>query len=127
MRPVALATLLSLVAGCGGAGDPGSSSDIGREIDALFADLGLPGSPGAAVSVIRDGEIIHSRGYGYAQIEHGVPVTPTTVFHVASVSKQFTAMAVTLLAAEGPSPWTTPCRRTSISSPSSSIRSRSGR
>ena len=67
----------------------------------MFADLDRPGSPGAAVSVIRDGEIIHSRGYGYAQIEHGVPVTPRTVFHVASVSKQFTAMAVTMLAAEG--------------------------
>ena len=67
----------------------------------MFADLDRPGSPGAAVSVIRDGEIIHSRGYGYAQIEHDVPVTPHTVFHVASVSKQFTAMAVTMLAAEG--------------------------
>ena len=106
MRPVTLATLLSLAAACtspetGGDGDPASSSDVGRAIDAVFADLDRPGSPGAAVSVIRDGEIIHSRGYGYAQIELDVPVTPTTVFHVASVSKQFTAMAVTLLAVEG--------------------------
>ena len=110
MRPVvpapAPAALLALVgvallAGCGGAGDPATSSDLARGIDAVFADLDRPGSPGAAVSVIRDGEIIHSRGYGYAQIEHGVPVTPRTVFHVASVSKQFTAMAVTMLAAEG--------------------------
>ena len=106
MRPVAPAALLPLVAvallaGCGGAGDPAPSSDLARGIDAVFADLDRPGSPGAAVSVIRDGEIIHSRGYGYAQIEHGVPVTPRTVFHVASVSKQFTAMAVTMLAAEG--------------------------
>ncbi len=106
MRPVARAALLPLVAvavlgGCGGAGGPSPSSDLARGIDAVFADLDRPGSPGAAVSVIRDGEIIHSRGYGYAQIEHGVPVTPRTVFHVASVSKQFTAMAVTMLAAEG--------------------------
>ncbi|MXW65585.1 MAG: serine hydrolase [Gemmatimonadales bacterium] len=106
MRPVAPAAFLPLVAvallaGCGGAGDPAPSSDLARGIDAVFADLDRPGSPGAAVSVIRDGEIIHSRGYGYAQIEHGVPVTPSTVFHVASVSKQFTAMAVTMLAAEG--------------------------
>ncbi|MYC86962.1 MAG: serine hydrolase [Gemmatimonadales bacterium] len=90
-----------LLAGCGGSGDPASSSDLARGIDAVFADLDRPGSPGAAVSVIRDGEIVHSRGYGYAQIEHSVPVTPRTVFHVASVSKQFTAMAVTMLAAEG--------------------------
>ena len=112
MRPVTLAALLRLpatgacaavaiLAGCGGAGGPAPSSDLARGIDAVFADLDRPGSPGAAVSVIRDGEIIHSRGYGYAQIEHGVPVTPRTVFHVASVSKQFTAMAVTMLAAEG--------------------------
>ncbi|MYH10880.1 MAG: beta-lactamase family protein [Gemmatimonadales bacterium] len=108
MRPVApapaafLALLaVALLAGCGSAGDPGSSSDLARGIDAVFADLDRPGSPGAAVSVIRDGEIIHSRGYGYAQIEHGIPVTPRTVFHVASVSKQFTAMAVTMLADEG--------------------------
>ncbi|MYA34041.1 MAG: beta-lactamase family protein [Gemmatimonadales bacterium] len=106
MRPVAGSALLPLVAvallaGCGGAGEPTPSSSLERGIDAVFADLDRPGSPGAAVSVIRDGEIVHSRGYGYAQIEHGVPVTPRTVFHVASVSKQFTAMAVTMLAAEG--------------------------
>ena len=90
-----------LVAACGGTEGPPSSSALARGIDAVFADLDRPGSPGASVSVIRDGEIIHARGYGYAQIEHGVPVTPHTVFHVASVSKQFTAMAVTMLAAEG--------------------------
>ncbi len=96
-----LTVAVALLAGCGGAGGPAPSSDLARGIDAVFADLDRPGSPGAAVSVIRDGEIIHSRGYGYAQIEHGVSVTPHTVFHVASVSKQFTAMAVTMLAAEG--------------------------
>ena len=74
---------------------------LSRGIDAVFADLDRPGSPGATVAVIQDGDIIYSRGYGEAQIEHGVPVTPRTIFHVASVSKQFTAMAVTLLAADG--------------------------
>jgi len=88
-----------LVVGC--APDRPLSPALARGIDAVFADMDRPGSPGATVSVIRDGEIVFSRGYGYAQIEHGVPVTPTTVFHVASVSKQFTAMAVTMLAAEG--------------------------
>ncbi|MDE2753883.1 MAG: serine hydrolase, partial [Gemmatimonadota bacterium] len=97
-RFAALAATL-LIAGC--APDRPLSPALARGIDAVFADMDRPGSPGATVSVIRDGEIVFSRGYGYAQIEHGVPVTPTTVFHVASVSKQFTAMAVTLLAAEG--------------------------
>ncbi len=96
-----LACAITLAASAACAPDRPSDPAIARGIDAVFADLDRPGSPGASVSVIRDGEIIHSRGYGYAQIEHDVPVTPATVFHVASVSKQFTAMAVTMLAAEG--------------------------
>ena len=102
--PAALALAVAVLAAAvlaACAPDRPLSPAIARGIDAVFADLDRPGSPGATVSVIRDGRIIHSRGYGYAQIEHGVPVTPATVFHVASVSKQFTAMAVTLLAAEG--------------------------
>jgi len=94
-----LAVAGGLVAGC--APDRPVSPTLARGIDAVFADLDRPGSPGASVSVIRDGDIIYSRGYGGAQLELGVPVTPATVFHVASVSKQFTAMAVTMLAADG--------------------------
>ncbi len=72
-----------------------------RTIDSIFAEWDRPDSPGAAVAVMRRGEIIFSKGYGSAQLEYEVPITPATVFHVASVSKQFTAMAVTLLAANG--------------------------
>ena len=99
--PVTAAAVLAaaLLTAC--APDRPVSPALARGIDAVFADLDRPGSPGASVSVIRDGHIIYSRGYGHAQIEHGVPVTPATVFHVASVSKQFTAMAVTMLAADG--------------------------
>lgn len=99
--PVTAAAVLAaaLLTAC--APDRPVSPALARGIDAVFADLDRPGSPGASVSVIRDGDIVYSRGYGHAQIEHGVPVTPATVFHVASVSKQFTAMAVTMLAAEG--------------------------
>ncbi len=97
-----LATIacVSLLAACTAPDQPVSPS-LARGIDAVFADLDRPGSPGASVAVIRDGDIVYSRGYGEAQIEHAIPVTPHTVFHVASVSKQFAAMAVTLLAADG--------------------------
>ena len=95
----AAAILAAAVAAC--APDRPVPPALARGIDAVFADLDRPGSPGASVAVIQGGEIIYSRGYGYAQIEHAVPVTPATVFHVASVSKQFTAMAVTMLAADG--------------------------
>ncbi len=74
---------------------------LDAKIDSVFAEWNHPDSPGASVAVIENGEVIVSKGYGSAQLEYEIPITPTTVFHVASVSKQFTAMAVALLAAEG--------------------------
>ena len=58
-------------------------------------------SPGCALSVIRDHKIIYERGYGMADLDHNIPITPESVFHVASMSKQFTAAAILLLAQEG--------------------------
>jgi CubicO group peptidase (beta-lactamase class C family) len=58
-------------------------------------------SPGCALSVIKDGQIIYKRGYGMADLDHDIPIRPETVFHVASISKQFTAAAIILLAQEG--------------------------
>jgi CubicO group peptidase (beta-lactamase class C family) len=72
-----------------------------EQIDAIFAPWDRSDSPGCAMAVMRQGEIIYSRGYGMANLEYDIPITPTTVFHVASVSKQFTALAVLLLAQEG--------------------------
>jgi CubicO group peptidase (beta-lactamase class C family) len=71
------------------------------EVDKLFAAWDKPGSPGAAVAVVRNGEIVYKRGYGFANLEYDIPITPSTVFHVASVSKQFTAMAILLLEKQG--------------------------
>lgn len=72
-----------------------------EEVTAIFSDLDRPSTPGASVAVIRGGDIVYSEGFGSAQLEHGAPVTPNTIFHVASVSKQFTAMAVLLLEGDG--------------------------
>ena len=77
-----------------------ATTPAGR-LDRLFAVWDKPDSPGASVTVVRDGKIVYKRGFGSAQLEYGVPITPSTVFHVASVSKQFTAFAVVLLAARG--------------------------
>ncbi len=60
-----------------------------------------PGSPGLALAVIRDGNLIFKQGWGLANLEYDIPITPTTVFHVASVSKQFTAYAVARLVQQG--------------------------
>jgi CubicO group peptidase (beta-lactamase class C family) len=71
------------------------------EVDKIFKPWDKPDSPGAALAVIRDGEVIYKKGYGYAQLEYDIPITSSTIFHVASVSKQFTAFAIALLANQG--------------------------
>jgi CubicO group peptidase (beta-lactamase class C family) len=69
--------------------------------DSVFARFQQPGSPGCALSVVRAGDVVYSRGYGASNLEHGIAITPASRFHVASVSKQFTAFAIALLAEDG--------------------------
>lgn len=71
------------------------------KVDAIFAKMDTTVSPGCALSVIRDHRIVYERGYGMADLDHNVPITPASVFHVASMSKQFTAASILLLAQEG--------------------------
>ncbi|QAU45195.1 serine hydrolase [Bradyrhizobium guangzhouense] len=78
-----------------------SNVSMERAVDQLFAQWAEPNSPGAVIAVLQDGKIIYSHGYGAANLEYGVPNTPSTVFHLASVSKQFTAFAIHLLAHDG--------------------------
>ncbi len=98
-----LATIsLLTLAGCTGGETPADRRpDLGSGIDALFEPATAGDSPGAAVMVIRNGEILHAAGYGYADLEHRTPITPQSSFRLASVSKQFTAMAVMILAERG--------------------------
>jgi CubicO group peptidase (beta-lactamase class C family) len=77
------------------------SDSRSQQVDKLFAAWDKPDSPGAALMVFKDGSIIYQRGYGIANLEYAIPITPSTVFHVASVSKQFTAFAIVTLAKEG--------------------------
>ena len=58
-------------------------------------------SPGVAVAVVRGGEVVFENGYGAANLEHGVPITPETVLSTGSVGKQFTAFAIAMLADQG--------------------------
>ncbi len=74
---------------------------LSRQVDALFQRWHRPDSPGAAVLVMRGGEVVHAKGYGMASLEHGVPIRPGTVFDIASISKQFAGMAVAMLVEEG--------------------------
>ncbi|HKO05254.1 MAG TPA: serine hydrolase domain-containing protein [Candidatus Acidoferrales bacterium] len=70
-------------------------------VDQVFADYAKPGSPGCALGVFRDGKIIYTRGYGLANLEQNVPITPQTVFDIGSTSKQFTAASILLLEKQG--------------------------
>lgn len=79
----------------------GDSPDIEQRMDSLFGEFSLPGSPGCAVVVCEGGRIVFSKGYGLANVEHNVPISPATVFDIASVSKQFTAYAIAQLITEG--------------------------
>jgi CubicO group peptidase (beta-lactamase class C family) len=75
------------------AGDPSS-------VDIIFSDIEEK-APGCALGAAQNGVTLLSRQYGFASLEHSVPITADTVFDAASVSKQFTAFAILLLAEEG--------------------------
>lgn len=75
--------------------------DLAARIDPIFAEWDRLDSPGCSVAVIREGRIDFERGYGMANLEHGIPNSPTTVFDIGSTSKQFTATCVALLAQDG--------------------------
>lgn len=72
-----------------------------EQIDAIFAEWDRDDSPGCALAIVQDGQITYARGYGMSNLEHGVPITPGSIFHVASISKQFTDLCIALLAADG--------------------------
>jgi CubicO group peptidase (beta-lactamase class C family) len=75
--------------------------DRQSRVDEIFKEFVVPGSPGCTVAVYQDGQTVLSRAYGMANLDHDVPLAPSSIFHVASVSKQFTAAAILLLAHDG--------------------------
>ena len=75
-----------------------ASESVSRQADKLFATWDNTISPGCVLAAMKDGRIVYKRGYGMADLDHNVPITPATVFHVASMSKQFTAAVVVMLA-----------------------------
>ncbi len=79
---------------------PLDAETVGR-IDAVFAPWNTTASPGCALGVSRNGRVIYARGYGMANLEYDAAISPESIFHVASISKQFAAFSVALLAADG--------------------------
>ena len=79
-----------------------SSAAIGQlkemtAVDAVFSDWDKPNTPGGAVGIIQDGKLMYAKGYGIADLEHDVKITPSSVFYIGSVSKQFVTFCILLL------------------------------
>ena len=72
-----------------------------RWIDSIFAPYASPRSPGCAVGVTRNGAVAFAKAYGSSNVKAGAPITADTRFYLASLSKQFTALAVVLLEQDG--------------------------
>jgi CubicO group peptidase (beta-lactamase class C family) len=77
------------------------SPDVIAQVDKVFEKWNRTDSPGCALGVYKDGQIIYKHGYGMANLNDDVTITPETVFHVASMSKQFTAASILLLQQQG--------------------------
>jgi CubicO group peptidase (beta-lactamase class C family) len=99
-----LTVILSSLLLCFGLGDlhgAGAQPIDAKKLDAVMKDWTHKDGPGCAVAVVQRGKVVHAKGYGMADLERDVPITPDTVFDIASTSKQFTAAAILLLAADG--------------------------
>ena len=80
-RGLLIAVVLSIIgAACGSHRD----ESAGARVDAQFAEWNKRDSPGCGVGVSRSGAIVFERGYGTANVERAVPISPSTVFDVAS-------------------------------------------
>jgi CubicO group peptidase (beta-lactamase class C family) len=79
---------------------PVAADDL-HAIDSLFQAYAGDSKPGASVVVIHDGTVVARRAYGMADLGRRVPASPETDYRLASVSKQFTAMCIMLLAKDG--------------------------
>ncbi|HEY4335581.1 MAG TPA: serine hydrolase domain-containing protein [Puia sp.] len=92
--------VLLVVAGFG-QGYSQVSDSLAKKIDRVFSELDKTSSPGCALAVLKNGKVIYTRGYGMSNLEYSIAITPGSIFHVASISKQFTAAAIQRLALEG--------------------------
>lgn len=95
MRALTSVVVVALLAG------PVTAQTIGPRIDSVFAEFAKPDGAGCIVGVRRDGETVHARGYGMANLEYGIPLTAETISESGSVAKQFTAAALVLLSQDG--------------------------
>src|ERR1043165_5521294 len=100
MSKVVATTIFCLCGGISLAQLP-ASEDLGSRVDAIAKQMLSRHTAGVSIAVAREGRLILSRGYGMANVEHSVAVTPETVFHIDSISKNILAAVVLQLVDEG--------------------------
>ncbi|MFQ6070801.1 MAG: serine hydrolase [Candidatus Aminicenantales bacterium] len=84
-----------------------NEKDFGKFITDVMNEWKVPG---LAISIVRDNEVIYSRGFGFRDIKKGLKVTPNTLFAIGSCTKAFTALAMGILVDEGKLDWDKPVR-----------------
>ena len=77
------------------------ATDLSDHVDALANKMLSRKVAGISVAIARNGQVVFARGYGMANLEHSVPVTPETVFHIVGISKNILAAVVLQLVDEG--------------------------
>lgn len=97
----AMIFIVGLAAPPAALGQEAQEESLTERVDKIFAPWDNPGSPGCALGVIKSGELIYTRGYGMANLEHDVPLSSKSVFYIASTSKQFVATSIILAAEQG--------------------------
>jgi CubicO group peptidase (beta-lactamase class C family) len=102
-RPYARLLVISVAVGVASACNRGASTPNVTEpkIDAVFAEWNTRDSPGCGVGVKRSGAVLFERGYGMANLERRIPISPSTIFDPASIAKPVTALSIMLLAEQG--------------------------
>jgi CubicO group peptidase (beta-lactamase class C family) len=105
--PIKRALLIGLLA----VWSPALADSYTEAVDKSFSQWARPDSPGCSVGVFRNGSIIYKHSYGMADLEREVPLTPSSVFYLASVSKQFTAASIVLLLERGKVKLSDPVRK----------------
>ncbi len=74
---------------------------VSQKIDKLFVEWNAPNHPGGSIAVMKEDKVVYSKAFGLASLEYLVPNSTSTVFNIASVSKQFTALGIVLLEEQG--------------------------
>jgi CubicO group peptidase (beta-lactamase class C family) len=93
--------VIILMFGCATAQSPSSTSSTTALDSTLAQVFTLDLAPGMSVAVVRDTQVIYAKGFGWADVEAGRPVTPQTIFYIASTTKSFTGLAAVLLDEQG--------------------------